>query len=200
MKRCTKCKRDLEPADFHKRKASKDGIEHQCKKCKAAYYQANRERADARDKKWRKENPERASEIRRKANAKLAKKNPDYHKEWRKANPEKWREYVRRSEKPENSAARRARFRLNNPGYFSAQRKIREIELVPPDELAIRQTGRCGICSEPLFEPIEIDHIVPLSRGGGHTEDNCQLTHRSCNRQKQNKLPEECGPIRPLSF
>lgn len=33
-----------------------------------------------------------------------------------------------------------------------------------------------------------IDHIVPMSKGGGHTWDNVQIAHIKCNRQKSDKV------------
>jgi|SRR5882672_551835 len=198
-KRCTKCGGEKPLDDFHRRKASKDGREHSCKQCKAVYYQANKKRTDARSEAWRKANPERANEIRRKATKKWEAAGKG--KAWREANPDKLAGYRRDYEKsrPDKIAAWRAEFRLKNPDYFAEQGRKRRagVEIVKPDELAIRDSGRCGICNQPLFEPIELDHIVPISRGGVHAKNNCQLSHRSCNRQKQNKLPEECSNIRP---
>jgi len=45
------------------------------------------------------------------------------------------------------------------------------------------QSGKCRACKVDLIA-YEIDHIVPVSRGGTHTKDNLQLLCRSCNRQK----------------
>lgn len=33
-----------------------------------------------------------------------------------------------------------------------------------------------------------IDHIIPMSKGGGHTWDNVQVAHRGCNTRKGNKV------------
>ncbi len=38
-----------------------------------------------------------------------------------------------------------------------------------------------------------IDHVVPRSRGGVTSWENCVLTSRDTNTQKGNKLPEEVG-------
>ena len=55
----------------------------------------------------------------------------------------------------------------------------------------------CAICSGyidvtlPAFEPLacEVDHIVPISRGGPPYElENLQLSHTKCNRQKGSKM------------
>lgn len=52
--------------------------------------------------------------------------------------------------------------------------------------------GVCGICGEDV-DPFafEVDHIVPLSRGGFNNYANAQPTHRTCNRSKGQKLMEE---------
>lgn len=54
-------------------------------------------------------------------------------------------------------------------------------------ELMHWQAGLCGICEEPLGggKP-QIDHIVPVSRGGGNEFDNLQAVHPACNNSKQN--------------
>jgi 5-methylcytosine-specific restriction endonuclease McrA len=38
-----------------------------------------------------------------------------------------------------------------------------------------------------------IDHVVPLSRGGASTWDNCVLAHREVNSKKADRLPQEVG-------
>jgi 5-methylcytosine-specific restriction endonuclease McrA len=50
--------------------------------------------------------------------------------------------------------------------------------------------GICGICRVEVVngEPVEIDHIIPLARGGAHGQRNLQLAHRLCNRRKKDKL------------
>lgn len=38
-----------------------------------------------------------------------------------------------------------------------------------------------------------IDHVVPRSRGGSSSWENCVLSHRSVNEKKANRLPHEAG-------
>ena len=71
----------------------------------------------------------------------------------------------------------------------------------------------CAICHHPIdleapaFSPlaVEVDHIVPRSRGGDlYALDNLQLTHSRCNRQKGARmagdvLEIESGNPVPLS-
>jgi 5-methylcytosine-specific restriction endonuclease McrA len=36
---------------------------------------------------------------------------------------------------------------------------------------------------------VELDHIIPISKGGAHSRDNCQAAHARCNRMKSAKMP-----------
>jgi len=65
-------------------------------------------------------------------------------------------------------------------------------------ELWLRQHGWCALCHEPLDPPgtheadhpdaAQIDHRMPLSRGGLDTIWNTQAVHRSCNIAKSDQL------------
>ncbi len=46
-----------------------------------------------------------------------------------------------------------------------------------------RKCNRCG-----NTESLEIDHVIPLSKGGRHNENNFQVLCKSCNRKKSNKI------------
>lgn len=55
-----------------------------------------------------------------------------------------------------------------------------------------RDGWMCGICKESIFKSVKypdlmsvsLDHIVPLSRGGGHLYSNVQASHLGCNITK----------------
>jgi hypothetical protein len=59
-----------------------------------------------------------------------------------------------------------------------------------PDNLRaavlMRDGGRCRKCGRALN--LEIDHIVPVSKGGKTQESNLQTLCRRCNRAKSRKL------------
>lgn len=47
--------------------------------------------------------------------------------------------------------------------------------------------ANCAICKQPMtFDKCNIDHIIPVSKGGQHTMANLQLTHIRCNLLKGN--------------
>jgi len=67
-----------------------------------------------------------------------------------------------------------------------------------------RDGGRCQYSGRELA-PGEgnIDHVVPISRGGPSSWENCVLADRRINQRKADRTPEEAGlqlgrvPIRP---
>jgi HNH endonuclease len=50
----------------------------------------------------------------------------------------------------------------------------------------VRDGGRCRKCSRSI--KLEMDHIVPVSKGGKTEESNLQTLCRRCNRTKSRKL------------
>ena len=58
------------------------------------------------------------------------------------------------------------------------------------DKLAAfeKQNHRCAICGEEFeFDEMHGDHIIPWSKGGHTTPDNCQMLCIECNLKKGNK-------------
>lgn len=54
----------------------------------------------------------------------------------------------------------------------------------------------CHICGG-MIDPhdLEFDHVIPLARGGKHSEENIKPSHRVCNRRKKDRLLEEMTPF-----
>ena len=63
------------------------------------------------------------------------------------------------------------------------------------------QCQYCGVI--PPTKDLNLDHVIPRSRGGGSSWDNLVTSCRSCNLRKGRELPDECGmiprkhPVRP---
>ena len=57
--------------------------------------------------------------------------------------------------------------------------------------LCKEQNGVCGICKKRIepWEPMHVDHIVPISRGGSRDRKNLQAAHALCNLRKGNRMP-----------
>ncbi|AFR48598.1 HNH endonuclease [Gordonia sp. KTR9] len=58
------------------------------------------------------------------------------------------------------------------------------------DALMRRDRARCGYCGA---RATTIDHVVPRSRGGTHTWENCVACCASCNHRKADRLLGELG-------
>lgn len=84
---------------------------------------------------------------------------------------------------------------------FSREIKLNRTEWAAARRRAIASKDHiCAICHKyidvdaPAFSPlaVEVDHIVPRSRGGAMYEmDNLQLTHSQCNRKKGARMAED---------
>lgn len=60
----------------------------------------------------------------------------------------------------------------------------------------LRRDGRrCAYCDKRADT---IDHVIPRSRGGTHTWDNCVAACRACNSRKADRLIEEIGWALPF--
>ena len=76
-----------------------------------------------------------------------------------------------------------------NAEYCSAYRARKHgaarVEKIDRQYVIARDKSICHICGKrvPAGE-IELDHLVPLSRGGDHTHDNVAVSHRVCNRRR----------------
>ena len=137
----------------------------------------------ANAKKWREANPDKIASYR--------KNHPAYYlenrekivirqKEWRAENKEKLADYNREwSRKNKDKASikshtRRAKKQGN--GIFAITEKFMK-------KLYSSACVSCGTSEE-----IEADHIVPIVKGGRHSEGNLQPLCRSCNSTKGPKL------------
>lgn len=89
----------------------------------------------------------------------------------------------------------------HNKSYYQRARlhgAPAEIGITLP-KLIEREGLTCTICGLPCFyfgDPCAdlyptIDHIIPISKGGGHTWNNVQIVHRICNINKSNKIGRE---------
>lgn len=66
--------------------------------------------------------------------------------------------------------------------------------------LYIRDNYTCRYCKKKFRgSELSIDHIVPRSRGGGNTWENCVTSCVSCNQKKADRTPREAGlpPVVP---
>lgn len=53
----------------------------------------------------------------------------------------------------------------------------------------VRDKFKCGYCGSS--KNLTVDHIIPTSRGGKSTFDNCMTACKPCNNKKDRRLPSE---------
>jgi 5-methylcytosine-specific restriction endonuclease McrA len=199
MKVCNTCGESKALEAYPKRKDSKDGSANRCKECtkayKEAYYAKNREKSNAKSRadyalnrekykkihaEWAANNADRITSHKKAYYAKNREKVITAAADWAAANPEK-----------RSSVA--AKWQKANPEAMSAtvhRRRARKaangVNAVSTQEWATIAAMPCTACAAP--GPSEVDHIVPIARGGAHTIGNLIPLCRSCNASKNNML------------
>lgn len=142
-------------------------IAEQTKARKAAYYVENKERILARHAANR---PTRLAQMSAYGKANRTAINAR-RKVYRAANPEQFRAYFHKTR-----AQRRAA-----PGKHTGKDIKKQFAA---------QKGRCWWCRCKLTE-YQVDHLIPLSRGGSNGPENIVIACRPCNQSRNNKLPHE---------
>lgn len=109
------------------------------------------------------------------------------NRKWRDRNRERHAENHRRWR--EANKERVLYHAMNTKHKRRAQMNGQKVDLLV---LLERHDGICGICGQDV-DPMrfEVDHAIPLSRGGAHAYWNCGPAHPDCNNRKQDKMPWE---------
>lgn len=189
VKKCAKCRLVLPLSEFHHPPSKQGRPASKCKPCVALVL-----------KEWRKANPERTAEQRRRYNSSDIgrARNKERSALRREEKPDAVREYRRQlyeSRQRETNAQSVREYRRANPGKHSEienRRRARKMAAfvapVDTDAIYARDGGICQLCGTPVQRTAAtLDHIVPLSRGGTHEPANVQIAHGPCNSRKGNR-------------
>jgi 5-methylcytosine-specific restriction endonuclease McrA len=177
---CTKCLALKEINCFGKHARNKDGMRYECKECNNKSTAEYRLKNADKLKQWRLDNLEKESERIRKYYANHPEKRRQLGKKYREANVEKIKQYKKLYNKsnPEKSNdyrnVRRARKKLN--GVFKLTNK----------ELKKLYNSPCFYCGS--HDSIQIDHVIPIAKGGTHGIGNLVSACQKCNKSKSDKL------------
>ena len=189
---CDVCmaKRDKE----RKQKEYLDNRDERLQKAKA-YYQENKEDIKKKTRQYRLDN---RSKILLKQKERYQRNKDHYKKQSSKhyyENTAYYKEYNKQyRSNPINKERRNRNYREkveNDPSFLEKRRirgRIKRTKIL--DSLIEDQNNLCGICGEPMpddYGLIHIDHILPVSKGGGNDRDNLQAAHAVCNIRKGNK-------------
>jgi hypothetical protein len=218
---CLGCKIEKPHAEFYKEKRQPDGLNPECKACINAYFRQRREKKGykipplpepvnggriCRGCHIEKPLTEFGKEKRRssgyaprcmeclnaQSRAGYAVRDNEPRREqrqkWYEANKDRHREMRQKWER-EN----RLKAIAHSRRYYARKREATSGNDIDYEAILVRDGNYCYICCgtiEPYHE-IDFDHVIPLSRGGPHSEENVRVTHRACNRRKHDNLLEQ---------
>ena len=179
-KPCSVCGEDKPLGAFGPQPHGKYGRRAACNQCRKIehrdYYERHREQVLTRCAEYRAEHPDRVSDIQARSYAAHRKVRSRQRSQWRKQNPDACRARTMSA-----NARRRAR-RASATGSFTQ---------ADVDAQYKRQRGRCYWCGERVGRKYHVDHVVPLSRGGGNGPENLVISCATCNVRKNDRLPHE---------
>lgn len=178
FKVCPKCQVSKPLLQFDVCKMAKYGRGGYCKPChkkiNAERYTKQREKMIARATNWRKNNPEKHKSARRSYAEKNRGKLRDWDKKSRKRNADRIRVREAMKSKVRKAIISKTKFPITAEEW----RDIR-----------VRQRFLCFYCGiKPRI--LEMDHVMPLKRGGEHVAKNIVGACKSCNCKKQAKDPQ----------
>lgn len=62
------------------------------------------------------------------------------------------------------------------------------------ENIFLRDTQTCQYCAKKFpTKELTLDHVMPVSRGGGKSWENLTTACHHCNRRKGNRTPEEAA-------
>jgi 5-methylcytosine-specific restriction endonuclease McrA len=169
LKQCTGCKEWLPITEeyFHSDKRpnhpNKIPFTSKCKTCANALVKKDP---------WQSRNREQSREIKRR---------------WEENHPDRVKDAAKKY-RSKHKTTRQAGLRNyrakknNNGGTHTAQ----DIQL-----LYKQQKGKCYYCSKKVGERYDVDHVIPVSRGGRNDISNLVIACKPCNQSKGGRMPHE---------
>jgi 5-methylcytosine-specific restriction endonuclease McrA len=169
-KTCSKCGKIKTTEKFTKNTRYRDGLQSYCKQCMSNYSNAwnkkNPAKRKAICKKWRDGNQRLVISLARSWNITNADKKREINRSWNKRHNKQ----VRMMEKSRYYKEK------NAPGNGIIKNEW--------DQLKEEYFNRCVYCGK--VKKLELDHIIPISKGGAHEIINAVPACRTCNSRKNN--------------
>ena len=204
FKSCNICENSKPASYFYKNKKTKDRLSNKCKDCaksyQSKYYTDNREASIEYKKHYRQENTDKIKDARKKYYKenieKIREKQRILSIQYYKENVEKIREYQKKYNQTEAGKAKSSK----SDKKRRALKAGAEIENFMAQEVFNRDRYKCqscGIKTRPDYKNKShskypnLDHIVPLSKGGDHSKLNTQCLCRKCNLAKGNRYAND---------
>ncbi len=218
MKRCTKCGEEKDERGFSKNTANRNGLHSWCKECASVYHKSYRvihqDKLNSRSRTWRLLHQKELQayvateqrKIRHKANylAHRAKR-LEYAGVYRVQHKEdiiayNKKRYTEQAEvcRAATAAYKKTSYGKANSAFLCNRRRMRIKEQTSGNTIRFRQWIRslspfaciyCGIMIDGTI--CNIDHIIPLAKGGHEENDNLLPICFICNCRKRTLTHEE---------
>ena len=178
MKTCTRCGEEKDLGAFGPRKSAHDGLYPWCRPCCVANTKAHQSGPE-----WRARKAEYdKARVARLSDRLIEQARVRYlnNREQRIADAAVW------------ATANPDRRRVISMNYKS-RRRSQEADGMTSAELRAwigLQAKHCFWCDADCEAAFHVDHVYPLSRGGGHVASNLVIACPTCNLRKQAMLPE----------
>ena len=168
---CKSCGITLTADNAQKKASTSTGLSYSCKTCKSeeqkAHYKRNPETYKKCASRWSKANRSRCNEIKQAYVERYPDRNKERHRLYTKNNPESSR----------NRVAKR--------------RDLMKTQLTQLEKDWVQfYYDESQHLSTSTGIPYEVDHIIPISKGGVHAPWNLQVLTQTENRRKYNKCLE----------
>ncbi len=144
------------------------------------YREANREKIAAYKRDWNRENFAAVAEKKRLYREKQGEKRTEYERQYRQDNAEKIAAY--------KAAWKRTKKHLVAEQWNRRRARKYAVPVSRIDYEALLSDMTCGICGGEIEGKYHFDHIIPLAKGGHHSQDNLQMAHPECNMSKGSKI------------
>jgi len=208
---CSTCHCDKVLSEFNHNRAMRDGYANVCRSCMKVYqsdfysrnkeakraygkthYAENRERIRKRHLEYAITHKEQGKERSRRSYLKHKAKRLEQGRIWRKSNVERSRAYVRKWAKSNPD-----KIRVNVRNYWARKRHASGTHTTQDIQRQGNiQKWRCWWCGKKCQKKYQVDHLVPLAKGGHNDPTNLVISCPTCNQSKQDKLPHEwCGRL-----
>lgn len=178
IKHCSGCETDKPLLAFNRGQGW-------CRDCQKAYRRQNAAKIRELNRNYQARNRDKVNQWNRECHARRI----ELRRQQSRAKYLKYREKIRKRHKEW-----REKNRAKSLQYWHAHRTRKfgpDADLTAEQWLVILNTAghKCVYCG--TTEALEVEHIVPVSRGGRHTASNVEPACRRCNGRKSNKTKEE---------
>ena len=164
---CAKCKTDKVSQEFIFSKM-RNGFSSWCRECSNAWQREYWKKSTTKEKE--KENRKKHIKVRRERSAAYM----------RKVRAEKGDVYQKNRIYQKNRVHVMRALRAGNGALAKGSDFIR---------IGEAQKWKCPVCKDDISHSYQIDHVVPITKGGDHSPHNIQLLCKPCNLTKGSKDP-----------